>query len=323
VAYPEERSVKHNLIDAANGVQARAMELVWLLGQPHLGDYLEFVATKVVGGADLDPRRLAGEWRAANDIYADMYRDEAGMADQIECVAVDVALDDRVEALRANPWFRESFDNLPYVIARVELDKLIVSQTHVERSFTDMIGTRLGRDPDAETLFDFCLPLEREMPPVRIQRLSGDRFLFSSPSTDFRAHAPRLLRPGQLASLAASGPAAAMVGIMVGFGSNFLSAIRSGSRLLLQNGYHRAYALRSLGFTHAYCIVEDVTRKDELKLTADEDVAGDPEFYFASARPPLLKDFFDPRLAKTLAVLPMENQVEIEIKIRSSTATDW
>jgi hypothetical protein len=114
-----------------------------------------------------------------------------------------------------------------------------------------------------------------------------------------------------------------MVGVMVGFGSNFLSAIRSGSRLLLQNGYHRAYALRSLGFTHAYCIVEDVTRKDELKLTADEDVAGDPEFYFASARPPLLKDFFDPRLAKALAVLPMENQVEIEIKIRSSTATDW
>jgi len=99
--------------------------------------------------------------------------------------------------------------------------------------------------------------------------------------------------------------------------------IRSGTRILLQNGYHRAYALRSLGFSHAYCIVEDVTRKDELKLTADGDVAADPEFYFASKRPPILRDFFDPRLAKTLSTLPMETQIEVELKVRSSTATDW
>jgi hypothetical protein len=313
--------LKHKPI--ATQAQAKGADLVWLLGQPHLSDYLEFVETKVVGGRKIDPRRLAAEWRAANDLYYELEQSEAGLADTAECFPLDAALEPLADAVRANPWFRDSFDNLPVSFARVELDKLVVSQNHVERGFTDALGAALGAAPEDADLFRFCLPLDRPMPPVRIQRLTGDRFVFSCASTDFRAHHPRLLRPRELAGIDSIGPVAAMVGIMIGFGSNFMSAIRSDSRILLQNGYHRAYALRSLGFTHAFCIIEDVTRKDELKLTADADVAADPEFYFASKRPPLLRDFFDPRLAKALPMLPMESHIEVELKVRSSTATDW
>ena len=77
------------------------------------------------------------------------------------------------------------------------------------------------------------------------------------------------------------------------------------------------------GFTHGWCIVETVTRKDELKLTASEEVAEDPEFYFATKRPPVLKDFLDPRLAKTLLVRTMTTQVEVEISVKSATATRY
>ncbi|HVQ07008.1 MAG TPA: hypothetical protein VMS43_01100 [Allosphingosinicella sp.] len=305
-----------------NLTQSKGNELLWLLGQPHLADYLDLVATKVVGGRDIDPRMLTDEWRAANDIFYELEQCEAGIADEIDAVPIDAALTPLADAVRANAWFRDSFDNLPASFMRVELDKLVVSQTHVECGFADMLGTALGPGPDDATLFQFCLPLDRPTPPVRIQRLSGDRFLFSCASNDFRAHRPRLLRPHELGPIDSIGPVAAMVGIMIGFGSNFMSAIRSGSRILLQNGYHRAYTLRRLGFTHAYCVVEDVTRKDELKLTADDEVATDPEFYFASKRPPILRDFFDERLAKALPMLPSETQVEVEIKVRSSTATD-
>jgi len=315
--------LKHKPIASPQRAQSSGADLVWLLGQPHLGDYLEFVATKVVGGRDIDPRRLADEWRSANDLYYELEQSEAGLADTAICLPLDAALEPLAEAVRANPWFRDSFDNLPVSFARVALDTLVISQNHVERGFTDAIGAALGEAPSDQDLFRFCLPLDRPMPPVRIQRLTGDRFLFSCASTDFRAHKPRLLRCDELNGLDSIGPVAAMVGIMIGFGSNFMSAIRSGSRLLLQNGYHRAFALRSLGYTHAFCIVEDVSRKDELKLTADADVAADPEFYFASKRPPLLRDFFDPRLARTLLLLPMESHIEVELKVKSSTATDW
>lgn len=295
-------------------------ELVWLLGQPHLSDYLDFVEGKVIGGAEMDPRALADEWRKANDLYADLEKSEAGLPDRIETRAIGRGLKPLAARLRENPWFRDSFDNLPYAIELVELDKLMVSQDHVERSFTKQFVKQL-RAMNEKELFNYCLPLDKPLPPVEMTRLSGDRYVFTSPSTDFRSHSPRLLRPAEIPGVTSSGPISAFVGIAVGFGSNFLSAIRSDKRIVLQNGYHRAYALRSAGLTHAYCVVEDVTRKDELRLTADETVAGDPEFYFAARRPPLLKDFFDRRFAKRLLVKPMVNHIEVEIKVRSGMAT--
>jgi hypothetical protein len=315
--------VREERLSTSGAQSANAAELVWLLGQPHLSDYLDFVANKVVGGADISQRRLTDEWRAANDVYYDLERSEAGIAESAEVRALPAGLRPLARRLRRNPFFRDAFGALPTRIALVELDKLIVSQTHVERPFTDALGSGLGANPDPEALFRFCLPLDRPSPPVRAQRLSSDRWLFSSPSTDFRAHPLKLMRPEQLAALQSFGPISAALALPVGFGSNFLSAIRSGRRLLLQNGYHRAYALRALGITHAPCVITEVTRKDELKLIAAEDVCADPEFYFAAARPPLLRDFFDARLAKVLAVVPLETVIEIEIKVRTGTAAGY
>ena len=297
-------------------------ELLWLLGQPHLGDYLDFVKHKAVGGGDVDPAKLADEWRAANDLYYDLEQSEAGIADRADCLALDPALDALAAELAADPYYRETFDTLPAEVRMVELDKLVVSQTHIANLFSEARAQALGSAPDPQALFRFCLPLEREIPPVRIQRLTSDRYLFSSPSTDLRAHQPALLGRDQIANLASFGPIAGAIGLIVGFGSNFLTAVRSDTRMVLHNGYHRAYALRALGITHAPCIVETVTRKDELRIAAGETVSDDPEFYFRAARPPLLKDFFDPRLAKRLAVRPMETTVEVEFKMRSWTSTD-
>ena len=296
--------------------------LVWLLGQPSLSDYLEFVEHKVIDGAVINARTLVEEWRTANDVYYELEKSEAGIADTAECLPIEEVLESLAAEVRDNVWYRSSFDNLPAHIAKVELDKLIVSQVHVELGYTHALGERLLNNPDPTELFRFCLPLERSLPPVRVQRTGKNRWLLSSPSTDFRSHSARFFTADDVAQFNSSGPTAGMVGMMFGFGSNFMTAIRSKSRLLLQNGYHRAYTLRSLGFTHAYCIVEDVTRKDELRLTATSDVADDPEFYFAAARPPLLRDFFDPRLRKVLETLPMECQVEIELKVKSTTAVE-
>ncbi len=316
--------VLHNISEAEiRAKQSANAEILWLLGQPQLEDYLSFVKHKVIGGADIDPGTLADEWRAANDIYYDLEQAEAGAADGAECLPLPPALEPLAEALRADPYYRATFDTLPTEIRMVELDKLIVSQKHIACIFSEERARMLGPAPEPEALFRFCLPLERENPPVRIQRLASDRYLFSSESTDLRAHEPMLLRRDQLANIASFGPIAGVIGLIVGFGSNFLTAIRSDNRMVLHNGYHRAHSLRALGITHAPCIVETVTRKDELRVAASETVSADPEFYFAARRPPMLRDFFNPALAKRLAVRPMETAVEVEFKMRSWTTTDW
>ena len=269
----------------------------------------------------MDVRKLAAEWRTANDFYYELEHAEAGIADTISCRPLDRRLSRLAAELEANDWFRNSFDNLPYTIELVELDKLVVSQIHVECGFSQTLATRLGATPSPSELFRFCLPLDRELPPVAIKRLASDRYQFTSPSSDFRQHNPMLLLGKDIAHLKLPGPAAALVGISVGFGSNFMSGIRSGNRVLLQNGYHRAYALRGAGITHAWCVIEHVTRKDELRLSATEDVLSDPEFYFAAKRPPIMRDYFHSQIAKHLTAKRMECVIEVEIKVRSSTAT--
>lgn len=295
--------------------------VVWLRGQPHLEDYLNFIQNKVIGGDSADLRALAAKWREANDLYYELEQQEAGIADTIDCRPLDDSLLQHAARLEANHWFRCSFDNLPYTIELVELDKLVVSQIQVENGFSATIAERLGKDPTPAQLFEFCLPLERDLAPVEVRRIASNRYQFSSPSSDFRAHDPLLLRGMQLADLKSAGPAAAFFGVSVGFGSNFLSAIRSGERLLLQNGYHRAYALRSAGFTHAWCVVEHVTRKDDLRLTATAEVLDDPAFYFLAKRPPILRDFFDPRIAEELIAKRTDCFIEVEINVRSATIT--
>ena len=304
------------------GARGLNSEILWLLGQPHLEDYLEFVLDKAVGGADMPAAALADEWRAANDVYYELEKSEAGAADGAECLPLPAAMAPLEQQLRASPYFQHTFDTLPTEIRMVELDRLIVSQRHIASVFTQTRGQGLGTSPNAKTLFRFCLPLERENPPVRIQRLSGNRYLFSSGSTDLRAHEPKLLDRDQISGISSYGPIAGALGLLVGFGSNFLTVIRSDDRMVLHNGYHRAYTLRSLGITHAPCIVENVTRTDELRVAASERVSDRPEFFFRAKRPPLLRDFFDPRLVKRLAVRPMETVVEVEFKMKSWTSVE-
>ncbi len=115
-----------------------------------------------------------------------------------------------------------------------------------------------------------------------------------------------LLRPDQIVGHKAFGPISAVVGLVVGYGSNFLTVIRSDNRMVLHNGYHRACALRAAGFTHAPCVIQTVTRRDELDIAAAQAVVDDPAFYFKAKRPPLLKDFFDPRIRTVLRARRME-----------------
>lgn len=308
-------------LDACPGHSSNS-ELLWLLGQPELEDYLDFVKRKVVGGDQLPAKALSDEWRTANDLFHALESAEAGIADSIECRPLPPESEAAQQQLRADRYFRAAYDALPATIEMVELDKLIVSQNHVAPLFAEEQARCLSPHPSLDALFRFCLPLTRESPTVRMQRLSSERYLFSCASSDLRAQDAILLHSEQCVGIDSHGPIAAMVGLAVGFGPNFMTAIRSDSRLLLNNGYHRAYGLRALGITHAPCIVETVTRVSELRLTASHSVTSNPAFFFRASRPPLLKDFFNPALTKRLAVRPMETTIEVEVKMRSWTSTD-
>ncbi len=191
-------------------------------------------------------------------------------------------------------------------------------KTHVIQQGIYSQQARLGPDPDPETLVHFCQPREDHEAPVQIRKVGTARYVFTSESSDFRPHKPVLLRPDQIHGHETSGQISGVVGLVIGYGSNFLTALRQGEdgRVVLHNGYHRAYALRALGITHAPCIVRTITRHDQLGFAAGKKVAQDPDFYFATARPPMLKDFFDPKIRKVHQVYKTLKTIEVEFNIR-------
>ena len=81
------------------------------------------------------------------------------------------------------------------------------------------------------------------------------------------------------------------------------------SVILLESG--------SLGITHAPCVIQTATVADEVSIAVKSAVAETPEFYFESARPPLLKDFFDPKIRKVLRTRKRVRQIEVHFDIKN------
>jgi hypothetical protein len=294
------------------------LDEVHLLGQLTLEKYLRFMKTKVIGGDGFDKPSLVREWTEASLHFQKLEETEAGLADRIDVHEMDRSLAPLIDEVKADPIYRYTFDTFPTEMMMVELDKLTLYQTHVTRQFTDRIQARLGPRPEPEALFRFCQPPSAAEAPARVRKVGTGRYVFTSESMDFRRHEPVLLRPDQVSGYETFGPVAGIVGLVVGYGSNFLTAIRHGKngRVLLHNGYHRAYAMRALGITHAPIIVRTVENQDELSVAAVARVTENPDFYFTAARPPMMKDFFDPHFCRSYRIRKVLKMIEVEFEIR-------
>ncbi|WP_446325404.1 hypothetical protein [Blastomonas sp. CACIA14H2] len=293
--------------------------IVKLLGQPHLADYLRFFASRVIDGETISPKALAAEWRKANDRYYALLTEQAGVAETIEDLPLPAALEEPAAKLVAQDHYLQAYNSVHTDIRWVELAKLVVSQGSVGLDHSDGLRKKLGDDRALTELFDFCLPRTHRPAPVSMVRLPGDRYIFTSQSTDLRFHETQRMTAAQAQSIASFGPVTTGLMLPVGYGANLLSGIGSDKRIVLQNGYHRAYSMLAHGITHAPMVIERVSCLDELNLVGSDDVTDDPAHYFRSPRPPLLMDFLDPELTRQVVVHPLETRVEIEIKVRTST----
>lgn len=288
---------------------------VWLLGQSPLRRFLAYVEKECA--ENVVRASLVDDWRTARDYYRELEHRERGFADQGDHRPIDETLYALAAQVEAEPSYRDAFDTLPTGIEMVELDRLVVHQWQVTHSHAEQVQRRLGPSPDHEAVFRTCLPLEHNRRNIRMERLDSRRYAFHGESEDFGFHEPALLEPEEVCH-ERFGPVAVILGLVLGFGSNFFSAVRIGDRVILNNGYHRAYALRALGITHAPCAVEKAVNVDELAVAVNPRVAEDAAFYAGASRPPLFKDFFDPRICRSLPSRSLVRRIEVSFEIRES-----
>jgi hypothetical protein len=302
-------------VDPAPAPSSPGEDYLYLIVGATLREYLNFMTAEPVGAETADRSALATGWRAAHDRLAKLRRAEEDWADDVRPRPLPAALEPLAAQVAADPIFRSAFDALPTRPALVELDRLVVCQKTIHLAQVRRLRDRLGPDPSPEQVFRLCLPADHPTPGHRVARVGSDSVVFVCESDDLRFHESVVLAPHQVTGHRPFGPVAGVVGLVVGFGSGYLNVIAAEGRLLLNNGYHRAYTLRELGVTHVPAVVQEVKRADEFGAVGGTAFRRSPDFYLRSPRPPVLKDYFDPELRTTVRLTPTARHVRVRFTI--------
>jgi hypothetical protein len=287
-------------------------ENLYLIGRPRLKDFLRFVRNHAVDPPN--PGVLTEEWQAAHEVVRRLQKEEAGIPNNpfLQPLSSDNQL--LLEFIK-NPLVKNSFNTVPTEVAYVDLNQMVVYQAQIDLTFVRQLRKKLASALNEEELFRFCLPDGQVTPPAKWSRMHHDTYVFVSPSNDLRFLGAMQMQPCHIQDYPPPGNLVGVVGLPVGFGSNFMNAIYSEKRLILNNGSHRAYTLYEMGITRVPCIVQHVSSREELKVLACTAVTDAPNFYLKEPRPMMLKDYFDARLHKVMQVHRRLRQITVKFEV--------
>jgi len=301
-------------MENANGI---VNNHVFLRGRPPISEYLGFIVGMAVNGQAYDQGQLASSWRDANKYIVNLEAVEKGIADNPTVYNVpDTAKPIVAEAI-SNPLFHIAFQMAPAEISMVDLDQLVVYQKFINLGFVDALISTLGSTPSEQDTFRLALGIDRLDPPVRSLPLGQNGVSFVSNSGDFRFLGAVNLPPNVMPPQLLNGKPVAIYGLVVGYGPNYLSALKIENRLVLLNGSHRAYALKKLGIDRVPCIVQHVSTREELEIISP-DIHQNPDRYLKAQRPPMLKDYFNPDLITVVPVQAKNKMVRLQFGLEQS-----
>jgi hypothetical protein len=163
---------------------------------------------------------------------------------------------------------------------------------------------------ESPEMFDFCTSQNQPQPSINGIQSTQNSFVFSSSSTDARFLGARLLDADHIAGYTPMGIPISAVVLYIGYGVNAINVIRINGRLVLNNGSHRAYALKASGATHAIAVVQEIARPEELSMIPA--VQQNPALYLEAARPPMLRDYFNPALTETIEAPRRLRQIRVQ-----------
>jgi hypothetical protein len=290
-------------------------ETLYLTGRPKLKEFLRFVRQHAIDPAD--DGVLTDEWENAKSVVHALEKEEAGIADNPSIQKLGPEYEPLLIEFLKDPLIQHSFNTVPTEVALIPLDRTIVYQKHIDLTFVRQLQKQLGTNPTREQIFKACLPYDHPQPPAKWSRMRRNSYVFISPSNDLRFLGAMSLKPENI-RVPAPGNLLGVVGLAVGFGSNFMNAVYVENRLILNNGSHRAYALHQMGITHVPSIVQHLSSLDQLDVIASSEVAGNPGHFLKHSRPSMLKDYFNPQLHKVMPVQRRLRQVTVKFEVEET-----
>ncbi|MBK0052698.1 hypothetical protein [Stenotrophomonas sp. S39] len=250
----------------------------------------------------LDEAMLVEEWRNARALVHRLNQGEADDADTVNALALPDEMSPLAEQALRQPSMHRMTSVVPRSWKMVEIDRLVVFQECINLRHIDQLAAATAAEPDAREIMELATRSGRHAhPDVRFTQSDGS-YTFASASNDLRFLDVATVDPRAIADYEPFGAASHALVIYLGFSDNLISATRVGRRIILTNGSHRLYLLRRLGFLHAPCLVTDASDSDLSDVLLPAVVKQDRQLYLGRTRPPLFKDYLDPRLTTTVDV---------------------
>ncbi|HDS1219737.1 hypothetical protein [Stenotrophomonas maltophilia] len=273
-----------------------------LKGPFPLPRFIRFIRERCPPGC-FDEAMLVEEWKNARADALRQLKEEANDADAVEVHALPAEMAALADHAPRQPSMHRMTNNVPRAWQMVEIDRLVVFQECINLRHVSELAAAFPASPTAQDIMELVARNGRHAhPPVRASRSEGS-YTFASSSNDLRFLDVATIDPSAIAGYEPFGAASHALVIYLGFSDNLVSATRIGNRLILTNGSHRLYLLRQLGLRHVPCLVTDASDSDFSDVLLPAAVKQDRAFYLGSARPPLFRDYFDPRLTRIVPVI--------------------
>jgi hypothetical protein len=279
------------------------------------GEVMQHVRTQA-SQADRDrlPAILA-DWDALRARVNAITVREAGLADTITISELPATAKSFATATLADPLVSKSFGGLSHEIAMAEIDKIVFPQRMINDEYATRLANTYPTSHGLDDLLQICVAPRIAMEPIQHLEVAPNTHVFTSPNTDLRflgAFVKESVSDEDIPLVEGGGLPAAGVAGFVGYGSPVISAFRVGTRLILNNGHHRVYALHKLGATTIPILIMNLSNPVAELPPA---IAGIPRELLMTPRPPLAKDIVDDALNINLLVKRRIKQLTIMMSV--------
>lgn len=253
---------------------------------------------------------IVAAWTSASARMTQLAQTESGLADTAAASDFPPELQNRLQEIEIDHLFKASFSALPWSFKLVEIDKLVAPQREVNLDYVNELRTRIPGN-SIHDLVDFCLAPRPTPPDLKILQTTQNQLIVTSKSLDLRflGGFRKPLREDDIAVAHTGGQPVEAISLLIGFGSSTINVYHVGNRYILNNGFHRIFALRTAGLTHVPAVVQHVAQP---QIEFPDHIQGLSRGYLiAENRPVLVKDFFDDTLTIELRISPRRKAVKV------------
>lgn len=266
------------------------------LTQREIRDYI------IVNCIKEESERLEGilkEWRTSSSYFYELIKREK-FVDSVKLQDVDSRFSDKLDQITNNPLFKKTFSNLPFDFKMVEIDKLVACQRDVNLDYVQKLKEKFPKELSDSDLLEICLSVERGKDEIKEGWTAQNVYTFTSANPDFRflGGFPKLVTKEDINASFSGGLPIASITLLVGYGGVPINVVAVGNRMILNNGFHRVFALREMGLKFIPAVVQYVSNPD-----LEFPIMPLPKDYLVKhERPCIIKDFFDNELIRKFKV---------------------